>query len=99
IWHKKLCHLNFKNINRLVTKNLVRGLPAKAYRKGGVCGACQMGKQTKSSFKSISQSSSSRILSLLHMDLFAPITPASIGSRKYTLVVVDDFSKFTWVRF
>ena len=53
IWHKKLCHLNFKYINRLVAKGLVRGLPAKAYKKDGICGACQMGKQIKATFKSI----------------------------------------------
>ena len=99
IWHKKLCHLNFKYINRLVAKGLVRGLPAKAYKKDGICGACQMGKQIKATFKSIQRPSSERILNLLHMDLFGPVTPASIKERKYTLVVVDDFSKFTWVKF
>ena len=58
-----------------------------------------MGKQVKSSFKSISQSSSKRVLNLLHMDLFGPVTPVSTSGRKYTLVVVDDYSKFTWVIF
>ena len=99
LWHKNLCHMNFKNVNRLVTKSLVRGLPARAYRKDGVCSACQMGKQVRSFFKSISQSSSERILNLLHMDLFGPVTPISVSGRKYTLVVVDDYSKYTGVIF
>jgi hypothetical protein len=41
----------------------------------------------------------SRPLELLHMDLFGPIAYLSIGGSKYGLVIVDDFSRFTWVFF
>jgi hypothetical protein len=40
-----------------------------------------------------------RSLKMLHMDLFGPITYISIGDNKYDLVVVDDYSCFTWVLF
>ncbi|KAK8939176.1 hypothetical protein KSP39_PZI011715 [Platanthera zijinensis] len=99
LWHKRLGHLNLRTIARLSKDNLVKGLPSGPYKKEGLCKACQLGKQTKSSFKSINKSDSPRILYLLHMDLFGPISVQSLGGKSYTLVVVDDFSRFTWVFF
>nr|KAJ0218843.1 hypothetical protein LSAT_V11C300152690 [Lactuca sativa] len=64
-----------------------------------MCSACEQGKQTKSSFKPKSCSSISVPLHLLHMDLFGPIHVRSLGGNKYTLVVVDEFTRFTWVVF
>ena len=51
IWHKKLSHLNFKAMNLLMQKNLVRGLPNKEFTKDGLYDSCQKGKQRKASFK------------------------------------------------
>ena len=48
LWHKKLSHLNFKAMNLLVKKNLVRGLPKAEFTKDGLCDACQKGKAKKS---------------------------------------------------
>ena len=48
LWHKKLSHLNFKAMNLLVKKNLVRGIPNLEFTKDGLCDACQKGKQKKS---------------------------------------------------
>lgn len=98
-WHKRLSHLNFKAINKLARRNLVEGLPNLVYVKDKVCDSCQKGKQIKSSFKSKVAESSNRPLSLLHMDLFGPIDPVSVSGRKYTLVVVDDYSRYTWTIF
>ena len=58
-----------------------------------------MGKQIESTFKSKRNIQSDRCLELLHMDLFGPIPITSLGAMKYTLVVIDDYSKFTWVVF
>ena len=99
LWHKKLSHLNFKTINDLIKKDLVRGIPKLEFNKDGLCGACQLGKQKRSSFKSKSISSISKPLQLLHMDLFGPVNIMSISRKKYCLVIVDDFSKFTWTFF
>ena len=99
LWHKRLGHINLRTISRLSKDNLVRGLPSGSFKKEGLCRACQLGKQTKSSFKSLSKSDSPRILYLLHVDLFGPTAIQSLGGRHYTLVIVDDFSRFTWVFF
>nr|KAJ0209273.1 hypothetical protein LSAT_V11C400206350 [Lactuca sativa] len=64
-----------------------------------MCSACEQGKQTKSSFKPKSCSSISVPLLLLHMDLFGPIPVCYLGGNKYTLVIVDEFTRFTWVVF
>jgi hypothetical protein len=41
----------------------------------------------------------SRPLELLHMDLFRPVAYVSIGGSKYGLIIIVDFSRFTWVFF
>ena len=73
LWHKRLNHLNFKTINKLSSNDLVIGIPKFKFNKDKICSACQMGKQTKSSFKSKGSIQSDRCLELLHMDLFGPI--------------------------
>ena len=99
LWHRKMNHLNFKTISQLLNLNLVEGLPNGPFLKDRLCDACQMGKQVKSSFKRKPHLSTSRILELLHMDLFGPVQTISVSGKKYTLVIVDDFSRFTWVEF
>ncbi|XP_019184819.1 PREDICTED: uncharacterized protein LOC109179781 [Ipomoea nil] len=81
-WHNKLSHLNLKTISKLAKRNLVRGLPEESYTKDKICEACQKGKQFKSSFKSKDVDANSRSLSLLHMDLFGPVDPASLSGIK-----------------
>ncbi|GJY62239.1 putative ribonuclease H-like domain-containing protein [Tanacetum coccineum] len=49
LWHRRLGHINFKNINKLVKGNLVRGLPSKIFENNHSCVACQKGKQHKAS--------------------------------------------------
>ena len=58
-----------------------------------------MGKQIKSTFKNKGNIQSDRCLELLHMDLFGPIPITSLEGMRYTLVVIDDYSRFTWVVF
>nr|KAJ0204837.1 hypothetical protein LSAT_V11C500258600 [Lactuca sativa] len=99
IWHKRFSHLNFKNLSKISNQDLVRGLPKFSVVKDKMCSACEQGKQTKSSFKPKSCSSISVPLHLLHMDLFGPIPVRSLGGNKYTLVIVDEFTRFTWVVF
>ncbi|KAK1364655.1 hypothetical protein POM88_040216 [Heracleum sosnowskyi] len=99
LWHKKLSHLNFKVMNDLVRKDLARGIPQVEFSKDGLCDACQKGKQKKASFKSKTESSIVQQLELLHMDLFGPVNVMSISKKKYCLVIVDDFSRFTWTFF
>nr|GEW50927.1 hypothetical protein [Tanacetum cinerariifolium] len=99
LWNMRLGHINFKNINKLVKDNLVRGLPSKCFKNDQTCVACLKGKQHKVSFKSKIQNSISQPLFMLHMDLFGPTYVSSIMHKKYCLVITDDFSRFTWVFF
>ncbi|KAJ9553357.1 hypothetical protein OSB04_017402 [Centaurea solstitialis] len=99
LWHRRMCHMNFKNMNLLVKNNLVRGLPAKEFSCDDHCVACLKGKQHKNSHKSKEVNTISSPLQLLHMDLFGPTNVMSIGKKSYCLVIVDDYSRFTWVYF
>ncbi|KAI3771634.1 hypothetical protein L6452_02800 [Arctium lappa] len=99
LWHKRLSHLNFKTLNSLSSKELVSGLPQHSYAKESLCSACEKGKQTKASFKSKQVSSVTSPLQLLHMDLFGPVNIQSIAGKKYTLVIIDEYSRYTWVIF
>ena len=81
-WHKKLSHLNFSNINELVKKDLVRGLPNALYVPDGLCDACQKAKQRRTSFQSKSESSIEEPYHMLHLDLFGPVNIMSISKKK-----------------
>ncbi|GJX32062.1 putative ribonuclease H-like domain-containing protein [Tanacetum coccineum] len=99
LWHRRLGHVNFKNLNRLVKGNLVRGLPTKLFQNDHTCVACQKGKQHKASCKAKLVSSISHTLQLLHLDLFGPTSIRSINHKTYCLVITDDFSRFSWTFF
>nr|GEW43577.1 putative ribonuclease H-like domain-containing protein [Tanacetum cinerariifolium] len=99
LWHGRLGHINFKTINKLMKKNLVRGLPSKIFENDHTCVACQKGKQHKDSCKSKLVNSVSQPLHILYMDLFGPTFIKSIMGKMYCLVVTDDYSRFSWVFF
>nr|GEY85458.1 hypothetical protein [Tanacetum cinerariifolium] len=50
LWHRRLAHINFKTINKLVKGNLIRGLPTKVFENDHTCVACKKGKQQRASF-------------------------------------------------
>ncbi|GKB46678.1 putative ribonuclease H-like domain-containing protein [Tanacetum coccineum] len=99
LWHRRLGHVNFKTMNKLVRGNLVRGLPLKLFEINQTCIACQKGKQHKASCKTKTISSISQPLQMLHMDLFGLTFVKSLMKKMYCLVVTDDFSRFSWVFF
>nr|GEX50456.1 hypothetical protein [Tanacetum cinerariifolium] len=99
LWHRRLGHLNFKAINKLVNGNLVRGLPFKIFSNDQSCIACQKGKQYRASCKTKVKNSISTPLHLFHMDLFGPTFVKSLNKKMYFLVVTDDYDRFTWVFF
>nr|GEX33443.1 hypothetical protein [Tanacetum cinerariifolium] len=72
LWHRRLGHLNFRTMNKLVMHNLVRGLPTKCFENDHTCTACLKGKQHKASCKSKLVNSVSKPLHTLRMDLFGP---------------------------
>ncbi|GJW10194.1 retrovirus-related pol polyprotein from transposon TNT 1-94 [Tanacetum coccineum] len=93
LWHKRLAHLNFKTINKLAKQNLVIGFPSLVYLKDKPCSSCEKGKHHRANFKTKQTSSIKKCLHLLHMDLFGLVTPGSINHEKYTLVIVDEYSR------
>nr|GEX33207.1 putative ribonuclease H-like domain-containing protein [Tanacetum cinerariifolium] len=99
-WHRRMGHVSYKNMNRLVKGNLVRGLPPKLFKNDHTCVACCKGKQHKAFYKAINVVRSiSEPLQLLHMDLFGPTSIRSIDHKYYCLVITDDYSRFCWVFF
>nr|GEV19783.1 hypothetical protein [Tanacetum cinerariifolium] len=99
LWHRRLGHLNFKTMNKLVRHSLVKGLPSKCFENNHTCVACLKGKQHKASCKTKLVNSVSNPLHTLHMDLFGPTSVSSLNHKWYCLVVTDDFSRFTWTFF
>nr|GEW87384.1 putative ribonuclease H-like domain-containing protein [Tanacetum cinerariifolium] len=99
LWHRRLYHINFKTMNKLVKGNLVRGLPSKVFEYNNTCVACKKGKQHRASCKTKPVSSVSQPLKMLHMDLFGPTFVKRLNKKSYCLVVTDDYSRFSWVFF
>ncbi|GJX78428.1 retrovirus-related pol polyprotein from transposon TNT 1-94 [Tanacetum coccineum] len=97
LWHQRLSHLNFDTINDLAKNDLVTGLPKFKYHKEHVCPSCEQGKSKKASHPPEPVPNSKQRLHLLHMDLCGPMKVESINGKRYVLVIVDDYSRYTWV--
>ncbi|GJX51569.1 retrovirus-related pol polyprotein from transposon TNT 1-94 [Tanacetum coccineum] len=99
LWHRRLNHLNFGTINDLARKDLVRGLPRLKFEKDHLCSACQLGKSEKHTHKPKTENTNLKVLNTLLMDLCRLMRVQTINGKKYILVIVDDYSRFTWVKF
>nr|GEV72486.1 ribonuclease H-like domain-containing protein [Tanacetum cinerariifolium] len=93
LWHRRLSHLNFKTMNKLVRNNIVKGLPSKCFENDHTCVACLKGKQHKESCKTKLVNYVSKPLHTLHIDLFGPTFVSSLNHKWYCLIVTDDFSR------
>nr|GEV11695.1 hypothetical protein [Tanacetum cinerariifolium] len=98
LWHRRLSHLNFGAINHLARQGLFQGLPKLKFEKDHLCSACAMGKSKKKSYKPKFEDTNQEKLYLLHMDLCRPIRVESFNGKKYILVIINDYSRFTWVK-
>ncbi|GJY70403.1 retrovirus-related pol polyprotein from transposon TNT 1-94 [Tanacetum coccineum] len=98
LWHRRLGHANMCLIQSLASKELVRNLHKLKFDKH-FCDACKMGKQAHASHKAKNIVLKTRCLELLHMNLFGPSAVRSYRGNCYTLVIVDDYSRYTWTRF
>nr|GEU90168.1 retrovirus-related Pol polyprotein from transposon TNT 1-94 [Tanacetum cinerariifolium] len=99
LWHQRLSHLNFDSINDLARNDLVAGLPKFKYHKEHLCPSYEQGKSKRASHPPKPVPNSRQRLHLLHMDLCGPMRIASINGKRYVLVIVDDYSCYTWVHF
>ncbi|GKA09631.1 retrovirus-related pol polyprotein from transposon TNT 1-94 [Tanacetum coccineum] len=98
LWHQRFDHANMRLIQSLASKELVRNLPKLKFDQH-FCDACKIGKQAHASHKAKNIVSTTRCLELFHMDLFGPSAVRSYGGNRYTLVIVYDYSRYTWTRF
>nr|GEW12227.1 retrovirus-related Pol polyprotein from transposon TNT 1-94 [Tanacetum cinerariifolium] len=99
LWNQQLSHINFDTINDLAKNDLISGLPKFKYAKEHLCPSCEQGKSKRASHPPKLVPNSKHRLHLLHMDLCGPMRFASINGKRYVLVIVDDYSRYTWVHF
>nr|GEU57900.1 hypothetical protein [Tanacetum cinerariifolium] len=98
LWHRHLSHLNFDTINLLSKNDIVIRLLKLKFIKH-LYSFCELGKAKRKSFQTKTTPSSKRRLQLLHMDLCGPMRVKSINGKKYVLVIVDDYSRYTCTHF
>jgi hypothetical protein len=99
LWYRRLAHDGMKNLHKLLKSEHILGLTNVHFEKDRICSTCQEGKQVGVHHPHKNIMTTEKPLELLHMDLFGPIAYISIDGSKYCLVIVDDYSRFTWVFF
>jgi transposase InsO family protein len=99
LWHRRLAHVGLRNLHKLQKDVHILGLTNIVFEKDRPCGACQAGKQDEIHHHAKNIMTTTRPLEMLHMDLFGPIAYINIGDNQYGLVIVDDYSRFTWMFF
>ncbi|GKE68575.1 ribonuclease H-like domain-containing protein, partial [Tanacetum coccineum] len=85
LWHRRLDHVNFKTINKLVKENLVRGLPTKHFENDQTCVACLKGKQHKASS---SKDETSSILKSFIIEI------ENLVDKKVKIIICDNGTEF-----
>ncbi|KAJ3680984.1 hypothetical protein LUZ60_015473 [Juncus effusus] len=96
VWHARLGHVGIDKLKAMVSRNLVNELPSLSFASGvEVCEGCQYDKSHRLPFEK-SQSRCKGALELIHGDLMGPTQNASYGGARYMLVLVDDFTRYTW---
>nr|GEW30981.1 integrase, catalytic region, zinc finger, CCHC-type, peptidase aspartic, catalytic [Tanacetum cinerariifolium] len=93
LWPQRLSHLNFDTINDLAKNDLFK------YAKEHICPSCEQGKSKRALHPPKLVPNTKQRLHLLHIDLCGPMRVASINGKRYVLVIVDDYSRYTWVHF
>jgi hypothetical protein len=99
LWHRRLRHLNFDHLIKLKNLEAVKDLPRISKPQDSLCKPYQVGKLTRTRFKSNSSISTEKPLQLIHMDLCGPSRQEGTGKENYFMLIIDDYSKLTWVVF
>ena len=97
LWHQRMGHANYKYLSIVSKHESVLGISKLSRMNNVVCGPYQLGKQTKAKHPSTQTSATSRPLELLHLDLMGSTRTESFGGNRYIMVMVDNFTKYTWV--
>ena len=99
VWHQRMGHASYEHLSIVSKHESILGIPKLNRVSNVVCGPCQLRKQTKAKHLGTQTSATSRPLELLHLDLMGPTITESLGGKRYIMVVVDDFIRYTWVIF
>ena len=97
LWHQWMGHASYKHLFIVSKHESILGIPKLSRMSNVVCGPCQLRKQMKAKHPGIQTSATSRPLELLHLDLMGLTRNESLGGKRYIMVVVDDFIRYTWV--
>ena len=95
--HQRMGHASYKHLSIVSKYVSMLGIPKLSRMNNVVCGLSQLGKQTKAKHPGTQTSAKSRQLELLHLDLMGATRTESLGGKRYIMVVVDDFTRYTWV--
>jgi hypothetical protein len=98
-WHRRLGHLSFDLLCRLSGLGLLRGLPLFKFESDLVCAPCHHGKMITASHSPINTVMTEHLGQFLHIDTVGPSQICSMGGKWYILVIVDDYSRYSWVFF
>jgi hypothetical protein len=99
LWHHRLAHVDMRNLHKLQKEGHIIGLANIVFKKDRPCGACQAGKEVGAHHHIKNIMTITKPLEMLHMNLFGSITYISSDGNKYGIVIIDDYSYFTWVFF
>jgi len=91
IWHFQLGHVSYKSLDVIKNK-----FPFVKYNKSFICDICHFAKKKKLPF-SLSSSKSKKCFDLIHVDVWGPYSFTSILGHKYFFIIVDDYSRYSWV--
>uniref|UniRef100_A0ACD5U8P7 Uncharacterized protein n=1 Tax=Avena sativa TaxID=4498 RepID=A0ACD5U8P7_AVESA len=95
-WHSRFAHQSFDSLEKMSRNGMVRGMPAIRHVEQ-LCEACIAGKHRRASFPAVAKYRAAEPLELVHADLCGPITPATIGGKRYFLLMVDNHSRYMWL--
>jgi hypothetical protein len=99
LWHHRLAHVGMRNLHKLQKEDHILELMNVSFEKDRPSRACQACKQVGTPHHAKNIMTTTRPLKMLYMDLFHPIAYISIGGNKYGPIIIDDYSRFTWVFF
>ncbi|GJZ73026.1 retrovirus-related pol polyprotein from transposon TNT 1-94, partial [Tanacetum coccineum] len=99
LWHRRLSHLNFNTINLLSKNNIVNGLPKLKFVKDHLCSSCELGKAKKKVFSHYDYPKLKKTVTTSTHGLMWFDAGRNINGKKYVLVIIDDYSRYTWTHF
>ena len=97
LWHQRMGHASYKHLSIVSKHESVLRITKLSRVSNVVYGPCQLGKQTKAKHSGTQTFATSRPLKLLHLDLMSPTRTESLGGKRYIIVLVDNFTRYTWV--